>query len=169
MQETKGVGVQRPFKQIMYPRLLNNISGVHHGHFIHHTAYQSQIMGNPNYVNTNLFLHLFHQLHKLGLKLHIQSGCGKSVTASSIMQLLPTLSRIEEGEIIYYADDKQIRIDQLDRNGAQMRALRGAEMAMIFQDPMTSLNPVLTVGYQLTEALKLQLGMDYGQATKRAA
>jgi len=82
-----------------------------------------------------------------------ESGCGKSVTASTIMQLLPTLSRIEEGEVIYHADDGDIRIDQLARNGRQMRAIRGSEIAMIFQDPMTALNPVYTIGFQIIEML----------------
>ena len=80
-----------------------------------------------------------------------ESGCGKSVTASSIMQLLPKLSRIEEGEIIYHKDDGDIRIDTLKRNGKEMRGLRGKDIAMIFQDPMTALNPVYTIGYQISE------------------
>lgn len=83
-----------------------------------------------------------------------ESGCGKSVTASTIMQLLPTLSRIEEGEVSYFSDEGEIRIDQLTRNGPEMRAIRGAEIAMIFQDPMTALNPVFSVGYQIDESLK---------------
>lgn len=84
-----------------------------------------------------------------------ESGCGKSVTASSIMQLLPTLSRIENGSsITYHADDGDVDIQDLERNGTKMRALRGAEIAMIFQDPMTALNPVYTVGYQIGEILQ---------------
>lgn len=83
-----------------------------------------------------------------------ESGCGKSVTASSIMQLLPKLSRIEGGTITYHSDKGDIRIDQLERNGKEMRALRGRDMAMIFQDPMTALNPVYTIGYQISEDLK---------------
>ena len=66
-----------------------------------------------------------------------ESGCGKSITASSIMQLLPKLSRIESGEIIYHSENGDIRIDLLERNGKPMRSLRGADIAMIFQDPMT--------------------------------
>ena len=80
-----------------------------------------------------------------------ESGCGKSVTASSIMQLLPKLSRIEEGEVIYHGENGDIRIDQLERNGKEMRSLRGKDIAMIFQDPMTALNPVYTIGYQIME------------------
>lgn len=89
-----------------------------------------------------------------------ESGCGKSVTASSIMQLLPRLSRIEEGSITYHSEQGDIRIDQLDRNSKEMRAVRGEEIAMIFQDPMTALNPVFTVGYQIDEALKYHTRLD---------
>ena len=83
-----------------------------------------------------------------------ESGCGKSVTASTIMQLLPTLSRIEEGSVTYHSDQGDICIDQLERDGAEMRRIRGSEIAMIFQDPMTALNPVYTVGFQICESLK---------------
>ena len=84
-----------------------------------------------------------------------ESGCGKSVTAHSIMQLLPELSRIESGEIIYHGEDDQtIHIEGLDKNSKQMRKLRGRDIAMIFQDPMTALNPVYTVGFQIKESIK---------------
>lgn len=93
-----------------------------------------------------------------------ESGCGKSVTASTIMQLLPKLSRIEEGEITYHSDHGDIRIDQLERDGKQMRGIRGSEVAMIFQDPMTALNPVYTVGFQIDESLR-----QHNDMTKKAA
>ena len=84
-----------------------------------------------------------------------ESGCGKSVTANSILRLLPELSRIEEGSITYYKEDGQeIRLDQLEKNGKEMRKLRGEDIAIIFQDPMTALNPVYTVGHQIEEMLK---------------
>ncbi len=83
-----------------------------------------------------------------------ESGCGKSVTAAAIMQLLPTLSRIEDGTITYHSDHGDIHIERLERNGAQMRAIRGAEISMIFQDPMTALNPVFTIGFQIAENLR---------------
>lgn len=83
-----------------------------------------------------------------------ESGCGKSVTAGAIMQLLPDLSRIESGSISYYKNGDEIRIDELDKNGKKMRALRGEDIAIIFQDPMTALNPVLSVGYQIDEMIK---------------
>ena len=96
-----------------------------------------------------------------------ESGCGKSVTASSIMQLLPRLSRIEEGEITYYSERGPIRIDKLDRDGREMRAIRGEEIAMIFQDPMTALNPVYTVGFQIAEALQYHTDLDRNARKER--
>jgi oligopeptide/dipeptide ABC transporter, ATP-binding protein, C-terminal domain len=82
-----------------------------------------------------------------------ESGCGKSVTANAIMGLLPDLSRIEKGEIHFYDEGKDIRIDKLKRKGKEMREIRGNGISMIFQDPMTALNPVFTVGYQINESL----------------
>lgn len=82
-----------------------------------------------------------------------ESGCGKSVTANSIMRLLPDLSRIEEGEIIYHSKKGLVHIEKLEKNGKEMRHLRGEDIAMIFQDPMTALNPVYTVGFQIGEML----------------
>jgi len=84
-----------------------------------------------------------------------ESGCGKSVTANSILRLLPDLSRIESGSITYYKEDgSEVRIDQLQKNGREMRTLRGKDIAIIFQDPMTALNPVYTVGRQIREMIK---------------
>ena len=84
-----------------------------------------------------------------------ESGCGKSVTANSVLRLLPELSRIESGSITYYKENgEEVRLDQLEKNGKQMRQLRGQDIAIIFQDPMTALNPVFTVGYQIEEMLR---------------
>lgn len=98
-----------------------------------------------------------------------ESGCGKSVTATSVMQLLPKLSRIEEGEIIYHSGDERgdIRIDQLDKNGKEMRALRGKDIAMIFQDPMTALNPVYTIGWQISEMIRSHENVSKKEARER--
>lgn len=82
-----------------------------------------------------------------------ESGCGKSVTANSVMGLLPPLSRIESGSIEFHYENESIRLDQLKRNGKKMRELRGKGISMIFQDPMTALNPVFTVGHQISEML----------------
>ena len=97
-----------------------------------------------------------------------ESGCGKSVTASSIMQLLPTLSRIESGSITYHSSEGDIRIDQLEKNGKTMRKLRGSDMAMIFQDPMTALNPVFTIGWQIMENLKYHTSLNARERRKKA-
>ncbi len=82
-----------------------------------------------------------------------ESGCSKSVTANAIMGLLPDLSRIESGSITYTGAEEPVQIEKLDRKGKDFRKLRGEEIAMIFQDPMTALNPVFTVGYQISEML----------------
>ncbi len=93
-----------------------------------------------------------------------ESGSGKSVHALSIMGLIPQPpGKIESGSVMFQGRD----LLKLSRD--QMRLVRGAEIAMIFQDPMTSLNPVLKIGTQLTEGLKLHLGMTQSQAENRAA
>jgi oligopeptide transport system ATP-binding protein len=92
-----------------------------------------------------------------------ESGCGKSVHALSIMRLIPDPpGKIENGEVKF--DGR----DLLKVSEAEMREVRGAEIAMVFQDPMTSLNPVFTVGFQIMEALKLHLRMDDKTARDRA-
>jgi oligopeptide/dipeptide ABC transporter ATP-binding protein len=93
-----------------------------------------------------------------------ESGCGKSVTALSIMRLLPTPpARIVSGSI---------RFDGRELTTLSERALedvRGRKVAMVFQDPMTALNPTLTIGTQIVEVLRRHLGMDDGTARRRAA
>jgi oligopeptide transport system ATP-binding protein len=92
-----------------------------------------------------------------------ESGSGKSVGVKSIMGLIPSPpGRIEEGEVIFNGRDL------LKISSEELRRVRGREIAMIFQDPMTSLNPVLTIGLQMTEALELHLGMSKEQAEDRA-
>ncbi|CUS04075.2 oligopeptide transporter subunit; ATP-binding component of ABC superfamily [Candidatus Promineifilum breve] len=93
-----------------------------------------------------------------------ESGSGKSVSMKSIMGIIPSPpGRIEDGRVMFNERDL------LKLSNDEMRRVRGREMAMIFQDPMTSLNPVLTVGMQLTEALVMHLGMKQEQADERAA
>ena len=93
-----------------------------------------------------------------------ESGCGKSVSMLSVMRLIPDPpGKIVDGEIVFYGKNL------LELSHDEMRRVRGAEMAMIFQDPMTFLNPVLTVGFQIMEALKLHQGMDEQQARERSA
>lgn len=94
-----------------------------------------------------------------------ESGCGKSVGAMSILRLLrQPPARISPGSSIRF-NGREI----LTMNDSEIRALRGAEISMVFQEPMTSLNPVFTIGMQLTEAMKLHLGMDHAAADRRAA
>ncbi|MBP7242110.1 ABC transporter ATP-binding protein [Amaricoccus sp.] len=93
-----------------------------------------------------------------------ESGSGKSVTMMSLMRLLPSPpARIVGGEIRYQGRDVRRMSD------AQMRELRGGEIGFVFQDPMTSLNPVFTVGYQLVEPLRVHLGLSKSAARARAA
>lgn len=93
-----------------------------------------------------------------------ESGSGKSVSVLSVMRLIPSPpGRIEDGKVLYN------NRDLLKIAADEMRTIRGREVAMVFQDPMTSLNPVLTIGRQLTEGLKLHLGMNDAQAKARAA
>ena len=90
-----------------------------------------------------------------------ESGCGKSVTAQAIMRLLPRLARIEAGSITYHSDtENDIRLDTLPANGKIMRSLRGKELAMIFQEPMTALNPVYSIGFQIGENLQYHTDMN---------
>ena len=92
-----------------------------------------------------------------------ESGCGKSVSALSVINLIPDPpGRIVSGEVLF--ED----VDLAKLNEQQLRAIRGKEIAMIFQEPMTSLNPVLTIGRQLTEALELHLEMSGTEARNRA-
>jgi oligopeptide transport system ATP-binding protein len=93
-----------------------------------------------------------------------ESGSGKSVHSLAIMGLIPSPpGKVEDGEVIFRGRDL------LKLSSEEMRLVRGSEIAMIFQDPMTSLNPVLTIGTQITEALKLHMGMNNHQARERAA
>ena len=92
-----------------------------------------------------------------------ESGCGKSVSALSIMRLVdPPAGRIEAGKVMYKGRDL------LKLSEEEMRHVRGREIGMIFQEPMTSLNPVLTIGRQLTEGLEIHVRLDAAAARERA-
>jgi len=92
-----------------------------------------------------------------------ESGCGKSVTALSILRLVPNPpGKIVSGEILFKGEDL------LKYSEAQMRSVRGRQIAMIFQEPMTSLNPVLTIGEQITEMLRVHLKFSRRSALERA-
>jgi oligopeptide/dipeptide ABC transporter ATP-binding protein len=91
-----------------------------------------------------------------------ESGCGKSVSALSLMRLIQRPGRVVQGTATLAGTDV------LQLSESDMRRVRGKDMSMIFQEPMTSLNPVLTIGRQLTESLQLHLGMNTEAANDRA-
>ena len=97
-----------------------------------------------------------------------ESGCGKSVTASSIMRLLPPLSRIESGQIVFYDGDKTINIEELERNDKKLKEIRGSKIAMVFQDPMTALNPVYSIEFQIVENIKRHTSLSRREAKEKA-
>ncbi|NTU79657.1 MAG: ABC transporter ATP-binding protein, partial [Chloroflexales bacterium] len=93
-----------------------------------------------------------------------ESGCGKSVTSLSVMRLIPSPpGKIAGGQILFDGEDLLRMSDE------EMRHIRGNRIAMIFQDPMTSLNPVLSIGRQITESLELHLKLSKREAANRAA
>ncbi len=90
-----------------------------------------------------------------------ESGCGKSVTAFSIIRLLDYPGKTVEGEILFKGENL------LRKTDAEMRKIRGKDIAMIFQEPMTALNPVLTVGFQISEALLMHFKISKDEAIKK--
>jgi oligopeptide/dipeptide ABC transporter ATP-binding protein len=92
-----------------------------------------------------------------------ESGCGKSVTSLAILGLLARNGRVESGTAVFQGTDL------IRQNDRALRRIRGREVAMIFQDPMSSLNPVLTIGRQIREALETHFDMDRKEAEAKAA
>jgi len=100
-----------------------------------------------------------------------ESGCGKSQTGLAIMQLTPAVGKYEGGQINFKEEPTTkdpVNILSLGKNSDEMRAIRGNNISMIFQEPMTSLNPVFTVGSQIEEAILLHQTKDKGVARQRA-
>ncbi len=99
-----------------------------------------------------------------------ESGCGKSITAFSTMRLIPSPpGQIVDGEILFHQNGSApLDLTQCDPRGAQMRNIRGNDIAMIFQEPMTSLSPVHTIGNQIGEAIELHQGVNKEEARKRS-
>ena len=94
-----------------------------------------------------------------------ESGSGKSVSQLSVMRLIASQpGHIAGGKVLFEGRD----LTQYQANGPELRSVRGAKIAMVFQEPMTSLNPVLTIGFQLREMMELHLGMRSHEAEKRA-
>jgi peptide/nickel transport system ATP-binding protein len=98
-----------------------------------------------------------------------ESGCGKSVTAQSILRIIERPGRIVEGKItLCCANGDEVDLTQLRPNSKEMRAIRGAEIGLVFQEPMTSFSPVHTVGNQIIEAIRLHSGANKDEARERA-
>ena len=100
-----------------------------------------------------------------------ESGCGKTMTALSILQIVPgPYGKIEDGKINYRMKNSEvINIADLHSESKKIKTVRGNEISMIFQEPMSTLNPVFSIGYQLTEAIMLHQHVKKGEANKIAA
>jgi oligopeptide/dipeptide ABC transporter ATP-binding protein len=97
-----------------------------------------------------------------------ETGCGKSVTARSILRIVEQPGRIVGGEILLRRDDGVVDLTKLHPDGREMREIRGGEIGLVFQEPLTSFSPVHTVGAQITEAIRLHSKMDKAAARARA-
>jgi peptide/nickel transport system ATP-binding protein len=96
-----------------------------------------------------------------------ESGCGKTVTAQAILRIVPRPGRIMGGQIVYHQPDgRPVDLAQLEPTGSQIRAIRGKEIAYIFQEPMAALSPLHTIGHQMVERVRLhmKLGRDEARA-----
>ena len=96
-----------------------------------------------------------------------ESGCGKSVTAQAIVQLLPDNGRVDSGLISYYENDQATELNKLEKFGREMRSFRGAKIGMIFQDTLSSLNPAHRVGRQVAESLLQHHNLSKDEAKER--
>jgi peptide/nickel transport system ATP-binding protein len=97
-----------------------------------------------------------------------ESGCGKSVTAFSVMRMVARPGRIVGGQIVLHQPDGPVDLMELDENGETLRRVRGGDIAMVFQEPMTSLSPVHTVGAQIVEAVRLHTDLNKKAAREHA-
>ncbi len=97
------------------------------------------------------------------------SGCGKSITAQSILRLVPQGGKIVGGKILFNLNDKGfIDLVKLDKEGKEIRSIRGKEISMIFQEPMTSFSPVHTIGNQIMEVIRLHQKLSSKDARSKA-
>lgn len=96
-----------------------------------------------------------------------ESGCGKSVTALSIMRLVESPGEIKGGKVVFHDENKEV--DLLTLSDQQLEKILGNRISMIFQDPMTSLNPVLSIGYQISETLRVHRGLSKKSANEQTA
>ena len=98
-----------------------------------------------------------------------ESGCGKSVTSQAIMRIVPQPGKIVSGQINLHrplpdGNSESVDLAKMDRDGKDIRAIRGKEISMIFQEPMTSFSPLYTIGNQIMEAVRLHQKMDHKEA-----
>ena len=93
-----------------------------------------------------------------------ESGSGKSVTAASVMRIVPSPGKLVEGQILLHSDGEIIDLAQLNPSGSEIRSIRGKEISMVFQEPMTSLSPVHTIGNQIRESIQLHRTKDKTEA-----
>lgn len=106
-----------------------------------------------------------------------ESGCGKSITGYSMLRLIPPPGKIDSGEILFYKPEREgrstassevVNITQLNPNGKEIRDIRGNHISMVFQEPMTAMSPVRTVGQQITEAIILHQKLSKQEAREKA-
>jgi len=97
-----------------------------------------------------------------------ESGCGKSVTSQSIMRILPKNAKIVGGEILYNHQGQFIDLTTVEPDGKMIRGIRGKEIAMIFQEPMTAFSPVHTIGNQIIETIRIHQPMSQEEARAKA-
>src|SRR5512136_1260860 len=97
-----------------------------------------------------------------------ESGCGKSVTARSILRIVERPGRIVGGSILMQKNGAQVNLTQLDPDSREMRQIRGGDIGLVFQEPMTSFSPVHTVGNQIIEAVRLHCGTNERESRAKA-
>jgi peptide/nickel transport system ATP-binding protein len=98
-----------------------------------------------------------------------ESGCGKSVTSQSILRIVPKNGKIMGGQILFRRDDENFTdLATLDPRGQEIRSIRGKDVAMVFQEPMTAFSPVYTVGNQIIEAIRLHTDLNAEKARSKA-
>lgn len=97
-----------------------------------------------------------------------ESGCGKSVTSQSILQILPKAAKIVGGEILFNHDNETVNLATTDSDGRVMREIRGKDIAMIFQEPMTAFSPVHTIGNQIIETIRIHQQVTTQEARQQA-
>ncbi len=96
-----------------------------------------------------------------------ESGCGKSVMARALLQIVPPPGQIKDGRIVYHRNGTPVELTKLPPKGPEIRDIRGADIAMIFQEPMASFSPVHTIGNQINEAIMLHQHLSRRDATQR--